>query len=135
MKTIPRFTHEETAEIEKLLIDEGIPFDSEAVNLDVGPHGAATGYLFIVEDDSYDVAIRLIREYFGLNEPAGCEAYSGMCPACNTNVLIQRECPECGLSFTFSPGDAMKSHPFYIYLKQQGKLTEPRGVKKLSGRC
>ena len=124
MKKIPRFTHEEAADIEKLLVDEGIAFKCEAVNTHVGRYGAATEYYYIIDDNSYKTVIMLIKDYYGLAEGEGEGFFNGECPACNATIIDSRECPECGLSFAYSPWESMKEHPFYIYLKQQKLLSK-----------
>jgi len=122
MKSIPRFSHEETGDIESLLMDKGIPFENETVILDAGPYGAGTGYVFLVPDEFYSTAIEVIKSYYGLNQHQDNELDFEFCPACNSKITNPKECSKCGLSFSYTPEEAMKEHPFYIYLKQQNLI-------------
>ena len=120
MKIIPRFSYEDTAEIELLLVDKGIPFESESVHFNVSSYGSQVGYLFHVPDEHYQPTIKVIREFYGLIEQQ--EQNLENCPACGSKVIDQHKCSECGLSLSYSPEESMGDHPFYIYLKQQNLI-------------
>ena len=122
MKTIPRFSHEETGDIELLLKDAGIPFENESVTISAGSYSGAHEYLFHIPDEFYSAAIMIIRKYYGLIEHHDNEMKLEYCPGCNSKVLDSKGCSECGLSFSYEPEEEMREHAFYIYLKQQNLI-------------
>ena len=119
MKTIPRFSSEDTGEIESLFRKKGIPCETESVHIYAGSYGAGVEYLFYVPNDYYSSAIEVIKNYYGLNQDQDNDQDLEYCPACNSKILNPKECSECGLSFSYTPEESMKEHPFYIYLKQE----------------
>ena len=122
MKSIPRFSSEDTGEIESLLKNEGIPCEADSVHIYAGSYGAGVEYLIYVPNEFYLSAIEVIKKYYGLNQGQDNEQDLEFCPACNSKILNQKECSECGLSFSYTPEESMKEHPFYIYLKQQNLI-------------
>ena len=121
MKSIPRFSSEDTGNIASLLTGKGIPYENETVQIYAGSYGVGIEYRFLIPDEFYSLTIDVIQEYYGLNQPENKQVLE-YCPACNSKILNQKECSECGLSFSYTPEDAMKEHPFYIYLKQQNLI-------------
>ena len=123
MPEIPQFSFDESEAIGAMLDDSGIPFERRGV---IASARGQAGFLFSVPDDRFVEAIQAIKSYYGfLDAPA--EAVSGICPACNTPVENVFECPECGLTLSFDPRDAMRNHPFTVFLEKLEKAGKLAG--------
>ena len=122
MKEIPRFSIDEMADIALLLDEENIPHEAHSINSYVTMHHSKTEYLIRVHSEWHDKALEIISSYFGIHLALESDPYTGSCPACNSEVVNKKECPECGLSLSYSPEEADLSHPFAQYLKQENKI-------------
>ena len=65
MKAIPRFSYEETGDIELLLKNQQIPFEMESVFIHAGSFGGTMEYKFRVPQEFYSSTIEVIRKYYG----------------------------------------------------------------------
>ena len=60
----------------------------------------------------------VLKNYFGVNENAEEELYTGECPACGYSMENETHCPDCGLNLANSPLSDLMRHPFFAFLEE-----------------
>jgi len=121
MIEIPQFSAEELKDIIPLFGREGIPLDFTGVTTGVSGHRGVTEYLLQVEEADLVRSLSLLIELYGI-APEVTEPYEGPCPACETVVNGEVECPDCGLSLSVGTPESIRRHPFYAFLQSKGVL-------------
>jgi len=121
MIEIPRFNAYELRDIILIPGQAGIPMDYHGVTSSVSVYGAATEYIVTVEEDDFEKSVDLLKDHFRIM-PILDEPFDGPCPACNSLIRSDSECPECGLSLMLGTPSGVKDHPFYRFLQRHGML-------------
>ena len=120
---IPRFSAEESVDIERLLSENKLPYEKRAVTITVGPEGGYHEYLFYVPRESFHTVITLLKEYFMvIVKETSTNYFSGKCPACGSELVNVENCTDCGLTLAGDYSGFFGNHPFMIFLKQNGLL-------------
>jgi hypothetical protein len=115
---IPRFTAEETAEVERIFLENGIDYSRQAVKVQ-SCSSCASEYVYHVREDAFHRAVRLLKDYYHeMADAASASTFSGQCPACGTEVSVVKECTECGLALTVDLSGTLENHQFFQFLKQ-----------------
>lgn len=118
---IPRFNEPDALEIEGLLRNHRIPFKRQLTTTFAEAMFYDREYLFFVPLEYLVNTLDLIKEYFGIGVTANPH-FSGACPGCGFEVAQAVDCSHCGLILAGDFTVAMASHPFYIFLKQNGLI-------------
>ncbi len=116
---IPMFDVAESLAIEILFESNGIDYRKGTIQLGASMTGGSHAYTFHVTLEQFGSAIDLLKQHFGLE---GESAYSGVCPACGTEVLDEPRCDECGLNLSEDRTEAMSAHPLVIFLRKWSLL-------------
>lgn len=119
---IPRFTIEESVEIEGIFAENNIPHEKRSVTIEISPAGHHE-YMFYVPRDSLTSAIEILKQYYlGAAEVQSTGYYSGKCPACGTELAEVESCTDCGLTLAGDYSEFLGGHPFFIFLKNNAFL-------------
>jgi len=115
---IPRFNLNESVEIGRLFHEHKIYYEKNTGQIYSGPAGGYHEYIFSVPEEQFYDAIELLKEYFGIGAKYA-ERFTGTCPSCGAEVLNIITCPDCELNLAGDYTEALKEHPFLIFLKQE----------------
>ena len=117
---IPRFTLDESFEVERLFDDNEVQYTKKTVSLGAGIVGGYHEYAFWVWEDQFHQAIALLKDWLGVGgEPAN---FTGVCPCCGVQVMSSPRCPACDLNLSGDLKEMRGGHAFFEFLKEKNLL-------------
>jgi hypothetical protein len=86
-----------------------------------GPSPASRCTVVVRAEDLAPVA-RLLREFWGITDPAALEPYTGACIVCGARIEGAWTCPACGISYRpiLDPDD-----PVVAFIRDHGGFEAP----------
>lgn len=122
---IPRFNREESMGIEEIFVNNQIYYEKRSAQLQADATGGYHEFIFSVPKEQFSTAIELLKEYYGLGDDFSAR-FAGTCPACGAKVVNVTECIDCGLTVAGDYVEALKDHPFVIFLKNTKLLEQSK---------